>query len=104
MKQGCLAVCCSLLLALSANATFLQIERQVATPNLLIFDIFWQNPGSEGGLVDGTFLDADGRPLWQAGVKDQFPDSIRLLDVKVQMWGPGFQYSEDLWSFYVDEQ
>src|SRR4051812_17625501 len=100
MKRGFLAVCLWLLVALSAEATFVRIDQQLTTPNLLVFDIGWRISGEEGS--DESFLDPNGNLLWKGSLKDQFPTSLRSIDVDVQTWRPGFRV--DSWSFYYDEQ
>jgi len=106
MKQEFLAVCLWLVVALSANGDFVRIDQQLTTPNLLVFDIGWQQGGYQTVPGDDIVLDENGYIVWHPFFKDQFPTSIRLVDVDVLMQDPLSPRSQvrDSWSFYYDEQ
>ena len=106
MKQGCLAVCLWLLVALSAGATFVRIDQQLTTPYLLVFDIGWARGDDATVPGENSFLGEQGNLLWHVGIKDQSPSLLRLLDVDVRWEDPATprQPVTDSWSFFYNEE
>jgi hypothetical protein len=106
MKQEFLMVCLWLVVAQRANADFIRIDQQLTTPNLLVFDIGWDQLGNQTVPGENVVLDPNGYLLWKASLKDQFPTSLRLIDVDVLMQDPlsPSHQVRDSWSFFYDDQ
>lgn len=95
-----LALLATTLLATQALAVTISIDRALTDSSTLVFDIDWSRWPTYGEDATESALDADEliageTAYWHLTVRDEYPNSLRLMDVNVRnFFSPGNSWVE----------